>query len=281
MSALTFSPASSTSCADHSFSHGSDRSLLLVEERRREPDVPSKSLAECGSMSDLAPFVAAVLRDKVLSDLLEDVQTLKAEARDLKRKHRRERILQKALLAVTTPQDASPIKSRAGVPVYAWAEGYSNPQELTRVPPKAQWARWQIEDRCKFKDLLLCHLMVEGESVGSLAEAHHYTVKVVAPGFGQGVGDDLDPEIVFGIALGKHHKVEFAARCKVSRDDLLILLGRPNFPANPDDIEVEQIVELDFLLTNIKPESRVRFLWAKKEPRTSKKAKQRRSCIRP
>jgi hypothetical protein len=255
---------------------------LTLESVWKKPR-PCKSLQEGGSsLSELAPFVAAILRDKVVSDLLRESDKLKAEAKEHKTQKRRERIARKAIFMVAAPCEAGPggaadlidniSSSRGGCPpsIYCWATKYTASSSKQSNDKKV--ALLQSENRCKFRDLLLAQFYVHGERVGGFAEdASSFSIKVYRSeeSSKKDVTEkkkDGQPEVMFFFTVGKH-KYGFSTSCKTSStaQEMLLELGRADFPASEDEIDWEQAIDLDFLKRNVKPESRVRFQWAEQQ----------------
>lgn len=250
-----------------------DCSGLTLESVWRRPR-PCKSLMEAGNssnMSDLAPFVAALLRDKVVSDLMEETRQLKKKAKENKYQIRHERIVKKAILMVASGCDCGGdggtirqcCSTRPGT-IYSWATKYT--ATSSKQCNERKVAMLQSERRCKYQDLLSCRFYVHGEHVGNFSEATNFTVKVFnsSPGMEQGAVDTVAPEVMFFFAVG-HHVFGFSAKCKVSTAELLQSLGRPDFPSSDDELDWERQVDLEFLNHNIKPSSRVRFQWAQQQ----------------
>jgi hypothetical protein len=255
---------------------------LTLESVWKKPR-PCKSLLEGGSsLSELAPFVAAILRDKVVSDLMRESDKLKAEAKEHKAQKRRERIARKAIFMVAAQHcEASPaggtdlldnISSRDGCPpsIYCWATKYTASSSKQNNEKKV--ALLQSENRCKFRDLILAQFYVHGERVGCFAEdASSFSIKVYRSEESSSKKDvtgkikDCQAEVVFFFTVGKH-KYGFSTSCKSpTTQEMLLELGRADFPASEDEIDWEQAIDLDFLKRNVKPESRVRFQWAEQQ----------------
>jgi hypothetical protein len=254
---------------------------LTLESVWKKPR-PCKSLLEGGSsLSELAPFVAAILRDKVVSDLMRESDKLKAEAKEHKTQKRRDRIARKAIFMVAAPCEAGPggaadlidnISSRGGCPssIYCWATKYTASSSKQSNDKKV--ALLQSENRCKFRDLLLAQFYVHGERVGCFAEdASSFSIKVYRSedSSKKDVAEkkkDGQAEVMFFVTVGKH-KYGFSTSCKTSStaQEMLLELGRADFPVSEDEIDWEQAIDLDFLKRSVKPESRVRFQWAEQQ----------------
>jgi hypothetical protein len=267
-------------------------SALTLESVWKKPR-PCKSLMEGGSsLSELAPFVAAILRDKVVSDLMRESEKLKAEAKEHKTQKRRERIARKAIFMVAAQSEASPACSfddsaiRGGgccpPAIYSWATKYTASSSKQNNDKKV--ALLQSESRCKFRDLLLSQFYVHGERAGCFSDdANSFSIKVYRSEESSSLSSkkkdeakdkkDGQPEVMFFFALGKH-KYGFSTSCTSTTQDMLLELGRADFPASQDEIDWEQTIDLDFLKRNVKPESRVRFQWAEQQQQ-----KQQQQCV--
>jgi hypothetical protein len=269
---------------------GTACSDLTLESVWKKPR-PCKSLMESSAnMSDLAPFVAAILRDKVVSDLMQEVTTLKLEAKRHKVQKRHERIIRKAIFMIGSSGGcgADVPKCDPGLtrlhtvtsPIYCWATKYTASGSKRKNGKKM--ALLQSENKCKFSDILTCQFYVKGELTGSFErDASNFVVKVfrsnspppASENLSEKSGktkkkDNVPPEVMFHFSVGTH-VYGFSTKCKVSTQDLLQLLGRPDVPSSSaEEVDVEQAVDLSFLTNHIRPDSRVRFQWVQQQGST-------------
>jgi hypothetical protein len=221
----------------------------------------------------------------VVSDLMQETQSLKLEAKEHKEQKRHERIVRKAIFVVVAAASAAaggegrgscedggpggsdnphqqPSQTAVGDSrIFCWATKY----DAAGSDAERASALLEPEHKCRFRDLLSCRFFVHGDFAGSFAsDASHFAVRVtrkhcgLSRGEGSGAAEENGwPDVVFLFSVGGH-EYGFTTRCKTSTPDLLLLLGRPDFPA-AGETALEQEVDLEFLRQNIKLDSRVRF----------------------
>jgi hypothetical protein len=248
---------------------------------------PCRSLMESdsASLSELAPFVAAVLRDKVVSDLMQETRSLKLEAKEHKAQTRHDRIVRKAIFVIAAGGRGSGSCDAAGrggsnrhrdSRIFCWATKYNT----AGSDDQKMLALLEPEHKCRFRDLLSCQFYIHGQLAGCFAkDASSFAIQVLRnnevseDNRGEKIRDEEDgggerrkneeatsPDVVFVFTVGGY-SYGFSTRCKVSVPDLLLLLGRPDFPSSKDETTLEKEVDLEFMIQNIKMDSRVRFRW--------------------